>query len=133
MKSKSPPVVLTRAESEIMHVLWKRGPSTVHDVVAALPRAVAYTTVLTMLKILEQKGYVAREPSPDGGRAHVCRALVEEGHARRSHVRDLVERLFDGRPEELVSGLLEDEKLGADELRALRQRIDEKLGARRGR
>jgi predicted transcriptional regulator len=77
--------------------------------------------------VLEQKGYVAHDKEPSG-RAHVYRAIVPEQRARRSHLRDLVDRLFAGRPEELINGLLETETLSPDDLKALRQRIDQKLG-----
>jgi BlaI family transcriptional regulator, penicillinase repressor len=122
------PPILTRAESEIMSVLWSRGAATVHDVVAALARDSAYTSVLTMLRILEKKGYVSREPEPGGGRAHVYRPRVAATRARRLHVRDLVDRLFGGRSEELMVGLVEDDALSRDELEQLRGLIESRLG-----
>jgi predicted transcriptional regulator len=118
------PPILTRVESEIMGVLWAAGGGTVHDVVAALPRPVAYTSALTILRILEKKGYVRHEPHPDGGRAHVYKPLVQAAKARRHHVRDLVDRLFGGRLEELVVGLLEEEKWSKADLQRLRDVID---------
>jgi BlaI family transcriptional regulator, penicillinase repressor len=122
------PRILTRAESEIMSVLWSRGAATVHDVVAALPRAPAYTSVLTMLRILEKKGYLTREPEPGGGRAHVYRPLIAASQARRQHVRDLIDRLFGGHSEELMVGLLEDDALSRGELEQLRGLIESRLG-----
>jgi len=122
------PPILTRAESEIMSVLWSRGAATVHEVVAAMSRDSAYTSVLTMLRILEKKGYVTREPEPGGGRAHVYRPLVAATRARRQHVRDLVDRLFGGRPEELMVGLVEDDALSRAELEQLRGLIESRLG-----
>jgi BlaI family penicillinase repressor len=124
----SEPRILTRAESEIMSVLWSRGAATVHDVVAALPRDAAYTSVLTMLRILEKKGYLTREPEPGGGRAHVYRPRVAATKARRQHVRDLIDRLFGGRSEELMVGLLEDEALSRGELEQMRGLIESRLG-----
>jgi BlaI family transcriptional regulator, penicillinase repressor len=121
--------ILTRAELEVMKVLWRQGESTVHDVVDALPRQVAYTTALTMLRILEQKGYAVHVPNPAGGRAHLYRPVAAEESVRRSHVRDLVDRVFGGRAEELVTGLLRDEKLTRAELESLRARIDSRLAA----
>src|SRR5262245_45262687 len=108
--------ILTRVESELMGVLWEKGSATVHEVVEALPRPVAYTSALTMLRILETKGYVGHEPHPDGGRAHVYKPLVPAEKARRQHLRDLVERLFGGSSEELVVGLLDDEQLSKKDL-----------------
>jgi predicted transcriptional regulator len=90
-------------------------------------REVAYTTALTLVRILEQKGYVDHAPHPDGGRAHVYRALVPREGARKRHVKDLVDRLFGGRSDSLVLGLLDDDVLGEAELAELRKQIDQKL------
>lgn len=133
MKSKPrQPPFLTRAESELMRVLWAHGPATIHDVAARLDRPLAYTTVLTLMRILEQKGYAAHAEAP-GGRAHLYRAAVEPGKVRRRHVRDLVERLFGGRTDALLAGLIEDEKLSPQQLAQLRQKIDERLGSSKRR
>ena len=129
MKAPAKPLVLTRAEAEVMRVLWARGKATVHDVVEALPRRAAYTTVLTVLRILEEKGFAAHEPHPAGGRSYVYRALVSEERARRNQLRDLVDRFFGGKPGALAVGLLADERLSHAELDALRARIDERLAA----
>ncbi|HTV23467.1 MAG TPA: BlaI/MecI/CopY family transcriptional regulator [Polyangiaceae bacterium] len=129
MPTDEDPPILTRAESEIMTIIWDKGGATVHDVVAALPRSIAYTSVLTLLRILEKKGYVQHEAHPDGGRAHLYRPLVQAGNARRHHVRDLVDRLFGGQTEELVVGLLEEEKWSKGDLERLRELIDSRLGA----
>jgi predicted transcriptional regulator len=130
-RSDSEPPILTRAESEIMAILWNQGGATVHEVVAALPRSIAYTSVLTLLRILEKKGYVRHEPHPEGKRAHVYKPLVQAGNARRHHVRDLVDRLFGGQAEELVVGLLEEEKWSKADLERLRELIDSRLSAGR--
>jgi len=126
MKKTALPI-LTRAESEVMAALWKHERLTVHALVEALDRPVAYTTALTILRILQQKGYVRHEPDPEGGRAYVYLPAVAANKARRSHVRDLVDRLFDGRPEELVTGLLEDERLSRAQLELLRGQIERSL------
>lgn len=118
---------LTRAESELMQLLWKHGACTVQQLLEGLGREVAYTTVLTTVRILEQKGYVKHEPNPDGGRAHVYKPAVAETRVRKRHVADLVDRLFGGKPQGLVAGLIEDESLSRDELEELKKRIDEKL------
>jgi predicted transcriptional regulator len=127
MARPTEPPILTRAESEIMGVLWRLEGATVHEVVAGMARPVAYTSVLTVLRILEKKGYVQHEPHPEGGRAHVYKPLVQATKARRHHVRDLVDRLFGGQSQELVVGLLEDEKWSKTELERLREVIDSRL------
>ena len=111
-----------------MRVLWDQQSATVHEVLAALPRSVAYTSALTVLQILEKKGYVGHEPHPDGGRAHVYRPLVPATKARRLHVRDLVDRLFSGQTAPLVVGLLQDEALTTEELERMRDVIESRLG-----
>lgn len=123
--------ILTRAESEVMAALWRHQRLTVHSLLEAVERPIAYTTALTLLRILEQKGYVRHEPDPEGGRAFVYFPAVAADRARRNHVRDLVDRLFNGRPEELVTGLLEDEQLSRAQLEALRGSIERSLGAAR--
>jgi predicted transcriptional regulator len=131
-KKESLPI-LTRAESELMRALWDGGPATVQELVSRLARPLAYNTVLTTVRVLEQKGYVRHEPPPGGGRAFLYRAAVEPAPVRRRHVRDLIERLFSGDAGGLVTGLLEDEGLSEEELRALRKKIDAQLGKRGGR
>jgi predicted transcriptional regulator len=128
---KAPLPILTRAESEVMAALWKHERLTVHALVEALDRPIAYTTALTLLRILQQKGYAKHEPDPEGGRAYVYLPAIAASKARRSHVRDLVDRLFNGRPEELVTGLLEDERLSRAQLQQLREQIEKSLGPHR--
>lgn len=121
-RTKSPN--LTEAELRLMQILWDSGPSTVTEVARALPRrlALAYNTVLTTLRILEQKGYLTHEKR---GRAHVYAPLVDRGAARRNAVRHLLSRFFDGSPGALLLNLLEDETLDAAELERLKQMIAE--------
>ena len=122
-----PNTYLTRAESELMRLLWDQGPLTVTQLQERLERTVAYTTVLTLVRILEKKGYVAHSVDPGGGRAHLFRAAVAENASRKRHLKDMVERLFGGRAESLATGLIDDELLNREELEALRQQIDLKL------
>ena len=126
MKKSLP--ILTPAESEVMQILWSRQSASVHDVVGALLRPVAYNTALTILRVLEQKGYVKHEPHPENARSYAYRATIPPGPVRINHARDLVERLFGGKADELVSGLIESERLSRGELEALREQIDRKLG-----
>lgn len=113
---------LTDAELRLMDVLWKLGPSTVGEVHQALPRRsrVSYSTVLTTLRILEEKGYLDHRQQ---GRAFVYRALVARDDARRHDVRHLVGRLFDDSPGALVLNVVENEQLSAEELAKLRKLI----------
>lgn len=115
--------ILTEAELRIMNVLWAKGPGTVHDVLQALPGqpALAYNSVLTIIRILEKKSYVKHVKD---GRAHVYRAMVERQDATRSEVRRLVSRFFGNSHELLVLNILEDESIDADEIRRLRQSLE---------
>jgi predicted transcriptional regulator len=107
-----------------MNVLWHKGTATVTEVLDALPSRppTSYSTVQTMLRILESKGYVNHEKA---GRAFVYRPIVARRTARRRALRHLVTRLFEGSPALLVVNVLEDEHIGVEELKRLRQIIDE--------
>jgi predicted transcriptional regulator len=118
-------IVFTERESDIMAVLWERGPSTVAEVREQLTDDLAYNTVLTMLRILEEKGYVGHE---EEGRAFRFHARVEREQAGKSAVRSLVRRLFSGSPSLLVTQLVRNRDLPDEELRRLRKLIDEQLG-----
>ena len=113
---------LTEAELRLMEVLWQRGPSTVQQVLDALPgeKPLAYNSVLTTIRILEKKGYAAHAKD---GRAHVYSPVIERSDATRSEVRHLVQRLFRDSHELLVLNILEDSGLTADELQRLKQHL----------
>lgn len=99
---------LTPAERRVMEALWRRGEATVRDVAEDLSaeKAVAYTTVLTVLRVLTEKGFVkAREE----GRAHVFRPLVSEDEARKKALRQLVSDFFGGSPAALAQHLVSEE------------------------
>jgi len=115
---------LTDAEARVMAVLWRAGTATVADVVAALKvkHGITYSTVQTMLRILETKGYVTHDKV---ARAFIYRAIVDEGQARRRALKHLVGRLFNGSPSLLVLNMLEDEELDPEELKQLKKLIDE--------
>jgi len=114
---------LTDAEARVMNVLWRRGPATVADVVAALTkkRTANYSTVQTILRILESKGYVAHDKVV---RAFIYKPVVDERQARRRALRHLARRLFDNSPSLLVQNVLDDEQLDPAELRRLKALID---------
>lgn len=115
----------TARELDVMAVLWDRGPCTVAEVRDALEDELAYTTVLTVLRILEDKGHVAHDAE---GRAHRYRPLVERGEAGASALARLRKRLFSGSPELLFTRLVEDEDLTEDELRRMRDMLARRLG-----
>lgn len=111
-------VVLTDREAEFMEVLWEHGPSTVTEVREKLADDPAYTTVLTILRNLESKGYVG--PTKDG-RAHRYAPLVERDVARRSALKDLSDKFFQGSAEQLLTHLVSDQKLSAAQIKRIQQ------------
>ncbi len=114
---------LTDAEARVMAVLWQRETASVADVVVALKKkhAVSYSTVQTILRILEDKAYVAHEKV---ARAFIYRPVVDERQARRRALRHLAARLFNGSPSLLVLNVLEDEEIEAEELSRLKKLIE---------
>ena len=115
---------LTDAEARVMAVLWESQRASVADVVRALSRrrVVSYSTVQTILRILETKGYVAHDKV---ARAFIYRPLVDERQARRRALRHLASRLFKGSSSLLVLNVLEDERIDPDELRQLKKLIED--------
>jgi predicted transcriptional regulator len=122
-------IVLYDRELEVMEVLWGRGPATVAEVREALEDEMAYTTVLTVLRRLEEKGYVGHE---EEGRAHRYHALVERAAARESALERLTSRLFQGSPELLLTHLMSRRKLSKAELKRLRALVDDQLPEEEG-
>ncbi len=114
---------LTRLELRIMQVLWRSGASTVSAVQADLKPPLAYTTVQTVLNILERKGKVKRQLE---GRAYLYTAKVTEARALGQGVRDLVDRMFGGSSEELVMSLLRNRQIDAKKLAELTERFNRK-------
>lgn len=115
---------LTEAELRLMKILWRRGESAVNDLVAAMPdgETLAYNSVLTTVRILEQKGYVEHRQE---GRAFVYRPCVQEEEASRSEVRHLMGRFFGNSRERLLLSLLWDDEISAEELQRLKDAIRE--------
>jgi len=116
-------ITLTEAELRLMKILWKRGESGVSDLVAAMPEgeALAYNSVLTTVRILEQKGYVEHRQE---GRAFVYWPCVAEQEASRSEVRHVLNRFFGNSRERLLLSLL-DEEISPAELQRLKDTINE--------
>ena len=117
-------VTLTEAELRLMDVLWQAGASTVQQVLDALPKKsqLAYNSVLTTIRILEKKGYVRHIKD---GRAYVYRPLIERAEASRSEIRHLAHRFFKNSHEMLVLNILQDRGVDAEELKRLRQLLEE--------
>jgi predicted transcriptional regulator len=111
---------LTNAEHRIMEVIWSRGTATVAEVVAALNGRDAYTTILTLMRILKAKGYLSTRKE---GRAHVFTPRVDRDTAARKAVHQLLSKFFSGSPSELVLSFLREEELTPEQLDALKQRI----------
>jgi predicted transcriptional regulator len=121
--ARKPSPALTDAEAQVMAVLWRLQTASVGDVVAAINerRAVTYSTVQTILRILETKGYVTHDKVV---RAFVYRAVVDERQARRRALRHLASRLFEGSPSLLVLNVLEDEEIDPGEREQLKKLIE---------
>jgi BlaI family transcriptional regulator, penicillinase repressor len=113
---------LTEAELRLMKILWRRGESAVTDLVAGLPdgEALAYNSVLTTIRILEQKGYVTHRQE---GRAFVYSPSIAEDEASRSEVKHVLNRFFGNSRERLLLTLLGDEDLSPTELSRLKEAI----------
>jgi BlaI family penicillinase repressor len=114
---------LTDGEARLMTVLWDRGTATVADIVTALAarHKLTYSTVQTLLRILETKGYITHDKV---GRAFVYRPLIDRSQAQRRALRHLISRLFDNSPGALVLNVLEDAQIPAVELARLRVVLD---------
>ncbi|MEO0425511.1 MAG: BlaI/MecI/CopY family transcriptional regulator [Pseudomonadota bacterium] len=110
---------LTEAEHRLMAVLWERGEASVRDLTDALKDAhdLAYTTVLTTVRIMVDKGYVDFRKQ---GRAHIYRPLITRDGARRKALGNLVQSLFEGSPQRLAQHLVQDNQLTLDDIEALR-------------
>jgi BlaI family transcriptional regulator, penicillinase repressor len=114
------PETLTNAEHRIMEVIWAKGAATVGDVVAALERKDAYTTILTLMRILKIKGYLS---SRKEGRAFVFVPQVDRNTVARKAVHQVLSKFFAGSPSELVLSFLRQEELTPEELDALKEKI----------
>lgn len=117
-------VKLSDRELDVMAVLWARGSGTVAEVRESLADKLAYTTVLTVLRTLEDKGFVGHE---EEGKAHRYRPLVARERAGRNALSRMLEKLFQGSPELLLTQLVSDRRLSPLEIRRLRKVLDDRL------
>src|SRR5678815_217296 len=111
----------TDRELDVMAVLWDRGSATVAEVRERLPDELAYTTVLTVLRTLEEKGHVGHRGE---GKAHRYFPLVERRVAGRSALARLIDTVFNGSPELLLTQLVSDRDLSDDQIKKLRRLMD---------
>lgn len=116
-------ISLTDREADVMQVLWEHGPSLVSEVRERLTDTLAYTTVLTVLRTLQTKGYVGFE---EEGRGHRYFASVKQQAARKNALQHLTDKLFKGSTELLFTHLVSDQKLSADQISRLRKLLAER-------
>ena len=123
--ARSQSATLTEAELRIMNVLWQKGSATVHEVMDGLPAqpVLAYNSVLTIIRILEKKGYLKHLKD---GRAHVFVPQVDRAKATRLEVRNVVSRFFGNSHELLALNILEEKGIDAEELQRLRELLEGK-------
>jgi predicted transcriptional regulator len=117
-------VTLTGRELEIIAILWQLGSGTVAEVRDRLPDDLAYTTVLSLIRTMEEKELVRHT---EEGRAFRYFPLVQEKAVQRSALKQLVETLFEGAPELLMTQLVSDRRLTEADLRRIRDLIDKRL------
>jgi len=117
--------VLTDLELEIMKVIWRRGSATVRDVYEELltERKIAYTTVMTMIGILERKGRLNKQ---ENDRAYIYTATEPRTDVVGSMVHDFLKRVFDGSAKPLLLHLVENQKISPEELDDIRKRVKDK-------
>jgi predicted transcriptional regulator len=115
----------TDRELDVMAVLWDRGPSTVAEVREQLEDRLAYTTVLTVLRTLEAKGYASHE---EEGKAHRYAPLVARDRAGKTALGQVLDKIFGGSREMLLANLVKERGVDAAELRRLRRILDARLG-----
>ncbi len=112
--------MLTNAEHRIMEVIWARGSATVAEVVEALGDKDAYTTILTLIRILKSKGYLTCNKA---GRAYVFSPAVDRDTVARKATHQLLSKFFAGSPSELVLSFLRDEELTTEDLDQIKRMI----------
>jgi BlaI family penicillinase repressor len=121
MARKPNPSGLTELELRIMQVIWRRGASSVNTVQAELDPPLAYTTVQTVMNILQRKGKLKRALE---GRAYIYSAKITEAKALRQGIGDLIDRMFGGSSEELVMSLLKNRQINPKRLAELTERFN---------
>lgn len=126
MKKKKAERLLTEVELELMNAIWKTDECTIRDVVDRLPkeRRLAYTSVATMMKILEEKGFLRSQAKE---KTHTFRALVPREEYEKRTLNHVAAKLFEGSPSSMVMKLLDEAKLTREELKAIQKTLEERL------
>jgi BlaI family transcriptional regulator, penicillinase repressor len=119
----------TQGELEVLKILWERGPSTVREVMGVFPKERAYTSVMSLLNVMFEKGLVTREPE---GRAFRYSAVHQPDHTEGRMIGDLLDRVFSGSATALVARLLEQAQPSEDELDEIRKLISQHKRQRKG-
>jgi predicted transcriptional regulator len=123
MKKDIDSIILTRQELQIMKVVWDRGEATVKEVCDAMSqtKVTAYTTILTLMGILEEKGALVHTRS---GRAYVYKPILSRGQATRNQVHDVLTRFFDGNPEKMIESVLDNEVKESEQVENVRSLLE---------
>jgi BlaI family transcriptional regulator, penicillinase repressor len=123
MKKDLDSIILTRQELQIMKVVWDRGAATVKEVCESLSRrkVTAYTTILTLMGILEEKGALIHSRS---GRAYIYKPVLTKQQATRNQVHDVLTRFFDGSAEKLIETVIENEIKGSEQLGTVKNLLE---------
>lgn len=123
MKGISVSASLTAAEAEVMNVVWAHNPISVPDIHNRIPRKLAYTTVMTTVRILEEKGFV--DKCGKRGRAYLYQPSVDQEQVRGSMTGELADRLFNGSIKSLVLSLVRSDGVSKEELAEVKRLIEE--------
>jgi BlaI family penicillinase repressor len=123
MTTKTHYSTLTMAEAEVMNVIWDRSPASVPDILDGMTRSLAYTTVMTTVRILEDKGFVAK--CGKRGRAFLYQPEADRDEVRGSMSNELADRLYNGSVKSLVLNLVQQEDITADDLAEVKRMIEE--------
>lgn len=124
-RKKTP--TLTDGEMKIMRIVWQLGEATVGDVFKMQDKKqkLAYNTILTMMKIMERKGYISHKKK---GRAHLFKPSISARQARIKAIKHMVDSFFNGSPELLVQSLVESDNISLDEIERIKEMINENRG-----
>ena len=127
MKKDLDSIILTRQELKIMKVIWDRGSASVRDVRDSISKRkpTAYTTILTLMGILESKGALVHTRS---GRAYVYKPLLTRQQATQNHVKDMLNRFFDGNPDRLIENVLQNEVKAPEQMKAIEGLLESRRG-----